>query len=665
MATVELTASRSAGRSGLAARAAALIDPPAVAAWTLAFSLVAYLALSNGGYDTIVRDQVGVALWWIVLLGAVAGLLPRRVPRAGWAAIALLGAFAAWTGLATQWSESAERTVVELARVSTYLGVLVLAVCVQGRTAARHTVNGLACAMGVVVALAVLSRLHPQWFPVNDHLEFLGPSNARKLSYPLNYWNGLAAFAAMGVPLLAAVAVGARTLLGQAVAAAALPLAALCAYLTLSRGGALALVAGVVALVLLAPRRPALVAALGAGGVGAAILIAAASSRDALQNALSTPVAFQQGDELLALAAIVCLCVGLAQVALGLAARHVTRPRWAALGRRTTAAGAVAGALLLGVVAVAAGAPGAVDRRWQEFKAPPEAPALRGDVFGRLQATGGNGRYQIWQAALDANATDRWKGIGPGTFEFWWARHNTTGVSIRDAHNLYVETLAEAGIVGLLLLAGLFAWLVTTAVRRLVGEESEELRLTIAAASSAIVAFMVAAALDWVWEVAVLPVIVMVLGGVVVAGRSGRRRRRSDYVPAPAPAAPRVGVALLSLAALVAVGLSLAGASAVRDSRAANAAGRLTEALADARSAQRLQPYAGTPRLQQALVLERAGDLAAAASAARAATTAEPTNWRGWLVLARIENGRGDDDAALRAVARLRVLNPRLTLLSR
>ena len=51
---------------------------PAIAAWTLAFSVVFYLALSNGGYDTIVRSQVGIAVWWIVLLGALAGVLPMR-----------------------------------------------------------------------------------------------------------------------------------------------------------------------------------------------------------------------------------------------------------------------------------------------------------------------------------------------------------------------------------------------------------------------------------------------------------------------------------------------------------------------------------------------------------------------------------------------------------
>ncbi len=58
---------------------------------------------------------------------------------------------------------------------------------------------------------------------------------------------------------------------------------------------------------------------------------------------------------------------------------------------------------------------------------------------------------------MDANATDPLKGIGPGTFEFWWARHGTTPGFIRDAHTLYFETLAETGIVGFALLIGMLA----------------------------------------------------------------------------------------------------------------------------------------------------------------------------------------------------------------
>ena len=80
------------------------IDWPALAAWALAFVLVTYLSLRGGGYDIVARSQVGVAVWWIVWLGALAGLLPTRFGARGWVAVALLGGFAAWTGLAVSWT---------------------------------------------------------------------------------------------------------------------------------------------------------------------------------------------------------------------------------------------------------------------------------------------------------------------------------------------------------------------------------------------------------------------------------------------------------------------------------------------------------------------------------------------------------------------------------
>jgi hypothetical protein len=644
-------------------RLAARIDPPALAAWMLAFALVTYLALSNGGYDAVVRSQVGVAVWWIVLLGALAGLLPARIGVAGWVGIALLAGFAAWTALGIGWSESAERSATEMARVATYLGVLVLAIAVQGRTAARHTINGLACAIGLVTALAVLSRLHPQWFPANDHIDFLTGSE-RKLSYPLNYWNALAALVAMGIPLLLAVALGARSLVGQAVSAATLPLSALCVYLTISRGGALALTAGILVFLLLVPRRLDALATLLVAGAGSAILISAASQRDALQDGIPTATAIDQGTEVIWLALIVCGGVALLRVALGLAERHVERPAVLAPGRRGTTFYGLAALVVVVIVGVGLGAPGEINDRWQDFKAPngAVAPGSQDNVFSRLQAANGNGRYQFWQSARDANATDRLKGIGPGTFEFWWSRHATNPGFVRDAHTLYFETLGETGIIGLGLLGGLLIWLLGTALLRSL-QAPPGLRLWIAAAAGGLAAFMTSAAFEWVWEMAAIAVAVMALGAVILVGREEGPVGRAETASTPRrQVAPRVILAVLAVLALIAVVVPLAAATSTRDSRDAAREGRLGAALADSRTAERLQPYAATPHLQRALVLEEAGTLDPAAAAARAATKDEPTNWRTWLVLARLDARRGRGRAAVDELRTARRLNPHFSV---
>lgn len=640
---------------------ASRLDPPAIAAWTLAFAVVASLALRNGGYDTVVRSEVGVAVWWVVLLGALAGILPGRIGAAGWVAIGLLAGFAVWTGVAIGWSESAGRTSVELGRVAAYLGVLVLAVALQGRTAARHTVNGVACAIGLVSVLAVLSRLHPQAFPANDQLEFLGSGSATKLSYPLNYWNALAALAAIGVPLLLGVAVGARTLAGRAAAAATLPLSGLCLYLTISRGGALAAAIGIAAFLVLVPRRLGALATLLVSGAAAALLVSATAQRDALQGGVPSATALAEGTEVLWLALIVCACAALAQVGLGLVARHIRRPAVLAPGRRATALGALGLLAVTAAVAVAAGAPGEVGDRWRDFKAPAGAVAAgdQDNLFSRLQATNGNGRYQYWQSAVDAGATDPWRGIGPGTFEFWWSRHATTPGFIRDAHSLYFETLGETGIVGLALLAGLLLWLLLNAALRCL-RASGELRVWIAAAAGGVAAFMTAAMFEWVWEMAAIAMAAMALGAVVVAGRD-------DAAPPSAAErrpASRAILAVLALAALAAILVPLAAAVAIRDSRDAAADGRLTAALEASRTAERLQPYAAMPHLQRALLLEAVGERERAAAAARAATVREPTNWRTWLVLSRLDARRGAAAPARDALRTARRLNPRSPLLA-
>ena len=284
-------------------------------------------------------------------------------------------------------------------------------------------------------------------------------------------------------------------------------------------------------------------------------------------------------------------------------------------------------------------------------------------MFSRLSGVSGNGRYQYWQSALDANATAPWKGIGPGTFEFWWARNGTDPGFIRDAHTLYFETLAETGIVGLALLGGLLAFLLVAAIVRSL-RAPPELRIGIAAAVGGLAAFLTSAAFEWVWEMAAIACVVMLLGAVIVAGRR-RTRPASPRVRSLARRLlPRAVLAALAAVALGAIAVPMAGALATRDSRDAAAEGNLVAALQDARTAQRLQPYAATPHLQQALVLEEAGALSNAATAARAATAEEPTNWRTWFVLARIDARRGEDAAALVALRKARRLNPRSPLLA-
>jgi len=659
-------ADRASGRAQLAPRVADLRRlaeqaqrnlGPALATSVLPFALIVYLALKGGGYDIVVYSQVGIAAWWLILLGALIGVLPvARVHRMGWVALGVLAAFAVWTALGIGWSESAERSAAEVGRLAAYLGVFALALAVQGRDGLRRTVNAVGAAIVLVAALALLSRLHPEWFPV-DRIARVVRVGVQRLNYPLDYWNGLAALIGMGIPLMLVAAAQARTLLARALAAAAVPALALTLALTSSRGGIAAAAVGVIAFVALYPRRLALLPTLLLAGGGSAILIAAAIQRDAFADGLRTPTAYAQGDEMLAMTLVVCAGVALVQVAIGLAGRYGVGPR-PSVSRRTTAAVLGVTVAATTVVALFAGAPGELSDRWDQFKQPGGA----GHGIARLESAEGNFRYQVWQSGLDANATDPITGIGPGTFEYWWARNRELDTFVRDGHSLYLETLAESGIVGLALVLGLIGIVLVVGARGAV-HGGEERRAMLAAATAACGTFAVAATIDWLWELPVLPVVFLVLSAAILGtagARSGRSREASGSPPSRQRSlAVRGAAVVLSIACVVAIASPMAGAMFVRDSQQEVDAGELGSALESARDAQRFEPFAARPLLQEALVLEESGDLAGAEGAAERATAKEAVNWRNWIVLARIKARHGHPAAAEETYEVARSLNPR------
>jgi tetratricopeptide (TPR) repeat protein len=635
---------------------------PALVGSVLPFALVLYLALRGGGYDSIVYGEVGIAVWWLLLLGALVGILPAtRIPRAGWVALALLAAFAAWTALGITWSESAERSAAEAGRVAAYLGVFALALAAQGRDGLRRTVNAFAAAIALVV-LALLSRLHPAWFPADDAARLLPRELGSRLNYPLNYWNGLAALIVMGIPLLLGIAVRAQHLVTRALAAATLPAMVLTIFYTFSRGGVLVLGVALLGFIALYPRRLAALPTLLVAGAGSAILIAGGTQRDALQERVLSDAAHVQGDEMLAMALVVCAGVGLVQVAIALSAQYGLGPR-PKVTRRRHAALAVGAACTAVVIGLVAGLPGEVADRWTE------TDESVGNALGseRLQSVSTQSRRMYWEAALDANATAPLVGIGPGAYEYWWARNSVPGVPFaRDAHSLYVETLAELGIIGLVLLLLAMGAVLAACMRRALGARPER-RLVLAPATASCVAFVAFAGIDWLWELAVLPVtflllVAAIIGPEAMSGAASGADRALEPRPPHSPrgrAATRIGLGALAVLALIAITLPHASTVLVRNSGEQLRSGELDSALDSAEMAETVEPYAATPKLEQALVLERSGKLAAAATAASDATRSEPTNWRTWLVLAGIEARRERAASAIDAYREAHRLNSR------
>ena len=427
-------------------------DLGAICAFALPVAVLVYVGLNSGGYTAIERSEVGIVLAWCLLVATAVTAIPLAAgTRAGRVTLAILFAFLLWTALSLTWTESSERTMTELARVGTYAAAFALAL--GARRYWRELLGGTVTAIVAICAIALLSRFEPGLFAEAPVGEFFSQEVVSRLAYPVTYSSGLGALAAIGLPVLVGMTAVARHTAVQAAAAAALPVCALTLWLTASGLSLAAAVAGLAAFLVLAHDRLPKLATLLVAGVGSAVLFAAEVQREALDLGLADATAERQGDELLMITLVVCVGVGLTQVAISLLARHAERPRWLRPTRSQSLAVAGVAAVAALAVAVAMGAPGEASDAWDRFTSQPDETPIHETRAGQILEFSSNGRYDFWQAAVDAGADEPLTGIGPGTFEFYWSEHGSFGF-VRDAHSLYFETFAELGIVGLLLIGG-------------------------------------------------------------------------------------------------------------------------------------------------------------------------------------------------------------------
>jgi hypothetical protein len=402
--------------------------------------------------------------------------------------------------------------------------------------------------------------------------------------------------------------------------------------LTFSRGSWLAFAAGLGVLAVVATGRLRL-AALAVPGLAAGALAAAvAGSLDGLTREDATLEAAREDGRGLALVLVALV----AAAALGAVAAGAVERRWApgASARRAwTIALALAAAAVAAAGLVRVGNPLEVV---DAFTAP--LPAASGDLGDRLASASGNGRADYWRAAWSEFEDEPLGGGGAGSWERWWLLERPTAFAARDAHNLYLEALAELGPLGLLLLLAALAPPLLALPRRRAA----------AAAGAAYAAFLLHAALDWDWEIPAVTATALLAGQVVLA-----TARTAPERPLPSRARALGLAALLPLA--VAAGVAHAGNRAAAEVDAAIARDDPAAAIAAARRAERYAPWstdalrlAGEARLA-------AGERQAARAPLREALDRDPEDWELWYVLSFALDGAAADEAWERA----RALNPR------
>lgn len=642
------------------------VDLPALGGWSLGFALIVVLGLSGGGYDAVVRGEAGIAAWWIAGAGVALGSL--ALPHRGIAlyAVAAFAALTVWTALGLSWTGSTERTTAEIARTCGYLGMFVLSVLICVRTPARHIVGGVATGLVVIGGYALLTRLQPDWFETYA-LNDIFPMARRRLAQPVGYWNALAGLLAIGVPLLLFYATTGRRIVTRAAAAAAVPVLVVAVFLTVSRGGTVAVGAAVAVWLVLAPDRLPKIPVLATVAVGAAVGCLAADDLNALQAGVDTALAEQQGAHLQTTLLLVMGGVAAVVAGIGLLERHTERPSVSRVSRRTAARLSAAGVIVAAVAALAVGGAGWAGDRIDEFKSQSATPTNYENSVSRLSSVSGNGRYQYWVAAREAQRAEPLTGIGPGMFEFLWAKENPVqGGFVRDAHSLWAEALGEMGLVGFLLVVGFFGMALAAGASRALRARDHEHRGAMGAATAGLLAFCVIASVEWAWEMTVLGAAGVVLAAICVGGRGDEPLhvgRAAGWRPARAP--QRLAVGVIAAVAVAVIAVPTSTAAGLRDSQSAARAGRLDAAYREARAAVDARPRSAAALLQEALVLEKGGALERARAVAIRATDAEPVNWRTWLVRSRLDARLGDAAASVSAYRRARALNPRSPLFRR
>ena len=604
------------------------------------------LAVDHGTYGLTARHSLAIAVWWILLVAVGLDLLPTAARyRLALLPAAPLAAFALLTLASARWADSAERAVLEFDRVALYLGVFLLVVLVARSETLAEWTDGLAIGISATSFLALISRCFPA-LDLGSPIHGFLPGSEDRLSYPLDYWNGVAILSALSVPLLLRVASAAPTSLAAAAALSPFPALGATIYLTSSRGGVAAATIATVAFVALLRRWTALAAAAG-GWLGASVGVAIVATRPELVNEPLSSAAEEQG----AVAAVLIVIVG---AALGVAWFGASRfvpwrpiPRWAGW------------ALAVFILAVAAGAAVAADpaERFESFKRPPSRTALPEEDFvrGHILSATGSGRWQFWETAIDQFQDAPLRGNGAGSFEAWWAENGSIAYFVRDAHSLYLEVLGELGVVGFLAIASFLIAAAAVASRTLVAKDSERGASTAAAAAG--LAYVVAAGFDWMWELTAVSVVGI---SCVALGCVGVSQGVRMLAPATKQVlAARLAFLVVAWIVICAQALPLLSEAKIRDSQAAARRGDGEDALKDATAARNIMPWASTPYLQLALVEEQAGALTTARANIVKAIERDPTDWRLRIVAARLEARRGAINRARRQLAEARRLNPR------
>jgi O-Antigen ligase len=409
--------------------------------------LIPALGSVQGGFQPDTWVWAGAIAAWACALAVVvsqdAGALRRAWP---WAAAS--GALLLWTLASVVWSAHPAQSVLEARRALLYAAVVLALTLLARRDGTRFLVPATHAAISglLVYALAryLLGGRHYDQFE-----QYL-------LTQPLGYANAVGILAALGILLSLGLLAASTPTIWRATVAAIVPLLVAALVFSHSTASYLALGIGLAVTALLNPAVSRLIAAamvVAPAAAGAVALAFYSRRADVAEPRISGAVVMAA---LLASAAFAALTV--ARIRLPDAQAH-------SRGARRIVLVAVVVLALGGAAAVARS--GSSEPRASYFHVAWHDQVLRHPLLG----------------------------TGAGTFGLYWTQSGKVldfGGAL-DAHSLYLETLAELGPLGLLLLAAMLLVPLRGVIRHRFAPH-------VPAAAGAYAAFLVHAGLDWDWE---------------------------------------------------------------------------------------------------------------------------------------------------------------------
>ena len=512
----------------------------------------------------------GGALLVVVVLIAAQGL------PSGWLLLVPLAALAAWLALSISWSALPDRSWDYANRTLVYLLLAVLGLWLAGRT--RALALGLMALFGAILVWSLLGKVLPV---VYDY----GPPEVGRLRGPVGLWNQLALVAAFALPL----ALWRRRLEGVLLAYAAI----VALLLTYSRGGLITAVLVVAAWFVLDDERVESASMLLAAAVpGAAVVGIAFALPGVTGDGQSSHVRWRDG-----------LIFGALLIAGAVAAallRRIPLPR--VPGRVLVAIGVVVVAMLAVVAVVKGGGSGAV-----------------GNSGGRLTDTSSNFRFTWWQQAVDGWEHAKLLGTGAGTFHVTNLRYRDSYLDYTtEPHNLPLQFLTEAGIVGL----ALFVLAAFALLRRGQGRRKHELALALL-----LPAYLVHSLVDIDWDFIAVAAPAFLAAGALAGGLPVRR-------------VSPFGSLVAAGAALLAFGVLLLPWLGERWSAQATVAPP-ARAVTLAKRARSVDPLLVEPLWALAFAAELRGDLRTAYAYYEDATRKQPKNADTWLLAGQFAFAHG------------------------